>query len=135
MIYALDTNIISYCLNGNALIKNKINTVLSTNSNSVIVPPFSFFESLRGLLAIRAARKLNIFMIMYRQLGQGQMGQNDWIQAAELYAEGKQKGHPMEDGDLLQAAYCMRHGCILVTHNTKHFLHLANLSVEDWAFN
>jgi tRNA(fMet)-specific endonuclease VapC len=71
-------------------------------------------------------------MTMYQRLGQGQMEQNDWIQGAKLYAECRQTGHPMEDGDLLQAAYCIQHGCILVTHNTKHFLHLAGLSVEDW---
>jgi predicted nucleic acid-binding protein len=107
MIYALDTNIISYCINGNVVLKNKIAAVLSIENNFVIIPPFSFFESLRGLLAIKADRKLNDFMIMYRQLGQGQMGQDDWIQAAKLYAECKQAGHPMEDGDLLQAAYCI----------------------------
>ncbi|MDR1315572.1 MAG: hypothetical protein LBK13_01755 [Spirochaetales bacterium] len=132
MIYALDTNIVSYCLNGDKTIKNKIFTLLSANSNSVIIPPFTFFESLRGLLAINASRKLNDFVIMCEQLDQGQMEQNDWIRAAELYAEGRQTGRTMEDGDLLQAAWCMRRAHILVTHNTKHFSHLRNLSVEDW---
>jgi predicted nucleic acid-binding protein len=132
MIYALDTNIVSYCLKGDKNIKTRIFTLLSRESNSVIIPPFTFFESLRGLLAIKASRKLNDFIIMYEQLDQGQMEQGDWIQAAELYAEGRQTGHPMEDGDLLQAAYCIRRGYILVTHNTKHFFHVRNLPVEDW---
>jgi tRNA(fMet)-specific endonuclease VapC len=135
MIYALDTNIISYCLNGDKNIKNKILTLLDKENNFVIIPPFTFFESLRGLLAIKASRKLNEFVIMCEQLDQGQMEQDDWIRAAELYAEGRQTGHPMEDGDLLQAAYCMRRGCILVTHNTKHFLHLRDLSIEDWTLS
>jgi predicted nucleic acid-binding protein len=38
----------------------------------------------------------------------------------------------MGDHDLLQAAFCLRTGYALVTHNVKHFSHLTNLVIDDW---
>jgi hypothetical protein len=37
------------------------------------------------------------------------MTRDDWKEAARLYAKLKTKGHPMEDTDLLQAAFCLQH--------------------------
>jgi predicted nucleic acid-binding protein len=42
MIYALDTNIISYCLNRNDFIKNKIAAVLNIENNHEIWRPELF---------------------------------------------------------------------------------------------
>ncbi|GHV42230.1 hypothetical protein AGMMS49546_20160 [Spirochaetia bacterium] len=110
----------------------KINQLLLLEGNYIVIPPLTLYETLRGLFVDNAIKKLALFNTMYRYLGQGEMEEADWVQAARLYAQCKQSGHPMGDGDLLQAAFCIRHGYTLVTHNTKHFSHLANLSIEDW---
>jgi tRNA(fMet)-specific endonuclease VapC len=131
MIFALDTNIVSYALKGLFALDSKIDRILE-EGNQIIIPPVTFYESLRGLFAVDATSKLNAFNLMCRQLGLVDMEQADWVQAANLFARLKKIGHPIEDSDLLQAAFCIRHRYTLVTHNTKHFAHIADLSIADW---
>jgi predicted nucleic acid-binding protein len=38
----------------------------------------------------------------------------------------------MQEDDLFQAAFCLRHDYTLVTNNVKHFEHIPNLRFEDW---
>ena len=37
-----------------------------------------------------------------------------------------------QDVDALIAAIAKHHGATLVTHNTRHFQHISDLSLEDW---
>jgi predicted nucleic acid-binding protein len=131
MIYALDTNIVSYCLKGLFNLEEKIDDTLA-EGNHITIPPITFYESLRGLLAVKATTKLMMFHMMYSQLGQSKMEEPDWVRAAKLYADLKQKGRPMSDSDILQAAFCLRRGYTLVTHNIKHYDHIEELDVIDW---
>lgn len=41
-------------------------------------------------------------------------------------------GTPIGLADLLIAATARRHGCTLVTHNTREFSRVPGLQVEDW---
>jgi len=131
MIYALDTNIVSYCLKGFYQLEQKIDGVLA-GGGYIVIPPITFYESLRGLLAAKATKKLDAFLLLCRRLGQSEMERPDWELAALLYAVLKRKGQPMHDSDLLQAAFCLRNKYTLVTHNMKHFDHIEELSVVDW---
>lgn len=53
--------------------------------------------------------------------------------AAELYADLRKLGQPIDDIDLLIAGTAIANGLILVTHNHKHFDRIAQLEVENWA--
>jgi tRNA(fMet)-specific endonuclease VapC len=132
MIYALDTNIISYCLKGLFELDQKIDQSLVAGDQFVI-PPVTFYESLRGLLAVGATTKLKAFMFMCQRLEQSELEHADWVQAAKLYAGLKPKGQLIADADLLQAAFCMQRNYALVTHNVKHFSCFEGLMVCDWA--
>ena len=131
MTYALDTNIVSYCLKGLYQLDARIDSVLAAG-NYITIPPITFYESLRGLLAANATMKLHLFLELCRRLGQSEMERPDWEAAAKLYAVLKRKGQPIHDSDLLQAAFCLRNRYTLVTHNTRHFRHIDDLSVVDW---
>ncbi|GHT59365.1 hypothetical protein FACS1894109_15150 [Spirochaetia bacterium] len=131
MTYALDADIISFRLKGLHDMRQRIDTTLAAE-NIVIIPPISYYEVLRGLIAINATKKLQLFETMNQQLGQRDMERADWIRAAHLFAECRSANHTMEGSDLLQAAYCLQHGFILVTHNTTHFNHIPDLTIEDW---
>lgn len=56
--------------------------------------------------------------------------------AAEHYARIRhtleQSGNVIGPHDLLIAATCVAHGCVLVTANTGEFSRVAGLSIEDW---
>jgi tRNA(fMet)-specific endonuclease VapC len=41
-------------------------------------------------------------------------------------------GHPTPEMDLWIAATAMSHDLMLVTHNTRHFAHIPDLTIEDW---
>jgi tRNA(fMet)-specific endonuclease VapC len=132
MIYALDTNIISYWLKGLYNLEKKLEIEFD-HENSIVIPPITYYEILRGLYAVNSKNKLRYFELMCNRLGQGSMEKADWIKTAELYARCRKTGQTMEESDLLQAGFCMQHGYVLVTHNVKHFSHIADLDLEDWA--
>ena len=60
MKYFLDTNIISYILNGNEKVKNRIEEIL-LNNDIISIPVFSYYEIKRGLLSVGASAKIERF--------------------------------------------------------------------------
>jgi tRNA(fMet)-specific endonuclease VapC len=130
--YVLDTNIVSYCLKGLFDLERKIESVLD-NGDAIILSPITLYEILRGLYAVKANRRLALFSALCRQFEEKNIVIDDWIEAAKLYAENM--GRPMSESDLLQAAFCIRNGYTLVTHNAKHFEHLQRLVFEDWVMD
>jgi tRNA(fMet)-specific endonuclease VapC len=52
--------------------------------------------------------------------------------AAELYADLRKQGQPIDDIDLLIAGTAIANELILVTNNRKHFDRITQLEVEDW---
>lgn len=129
MQYVLDTNIVSYCLKGTYDLEKKITAIIDSN-DTIILSPVTLYEILRGLFAVKAQRRLALFNDLCGSFEEKDLVKADWIEAARLYAENLD--HPMSESDLLQAAFCIRNGYTLVTHNTKHFAHLKKLSFEDW---
>ncbi len=127
--YVLDTNIVSYCLKDLFNLENKIESVLD-NGDKIIISSVTMYEILRGLYAVKANRRLKMFIELCKQFEEKNLVRADWIEAAKLYAANLSR--PMSESDLLQAAFCIRNDYTLVTHNTKHFEHLENLSLEDW---
>jgi tRNA(fMet)-specific endonuclease VapC len=131
MIYALDTNIISYWLRGLYNLEKKLEIEFD-RENSIVIPPISYYEIVRGLYAVNSKNKLKNFEVMGDRLGQSSMEKADWRKTAELYARCRKSGQTMEESDLLQAGFCVQHGYVLVTHNTKHFCHITDLDLVDW---
>ena len=62
----------------------------------------------------------------------GEMSVVAWERAAEIYAYRLKIGKPLEDADILTAAFCIVGGCILVTNNTKHFDVIDGLQLVNW---
>jgi tRNA(fMet)-specific endonuclease VapC len=128
--YVLDSNIVSYCLKDLFNLENKIESILD-RGDKIILSSVTIYEILRGLYAVNANRRLHMFTELCKHFEEKNLMKADWIEAAKLYAENLH--HPMSESDLLQAAFCIHNCYTLVTHNTKHFEHLENLSLEDWA--
>jgi len=60
MIYALDTNIVSYILNGNTAFDTKFKAIIKSGIK-IVIPLMVYYEARRGLLANNATRKLIVF--------------------------------------------------------------------------
>jgi len=131
MIYALDTNIISYILRDDKNVKQRWRKEENKGNRSVI-PLIVYYEIQRGLLASGAIAKMRSFEKLCAVLGVYDLTKADMNTAAEIYAERKRIGMPMGDTDLLIAAQCVTNGYTLVTHNIRHFENINGLYVEDW---
>lgn len=132
MIYALDTNTISYWLQKNKQIAEQLNQTLR-QGNTVIIPPTTYYELRRGFKHKAAPGKEFAFSLMCKSYEVGEMNLAAWEEAADIYADTRKAGRPVEDTDILIAAFCIVNGYILVTHNTKHFEGIDGLHLVNWA--
>ena len=131
MIFALDTNIISYLLKDNPVVYGNFDRA-TRSGGSCIVPPVAYYEIKRGLLAVNATEKAHDFDRLCTAIGVGDMTIRAWDEAAVLHARHRRSGTLLEDADFFVAAFCIVNRYTLVTNNTKHFERIDGLRFEDW---
>ena len=130
-VFVLDSNIVSFYLRQNRQIINKVQDTLLAG-HEILIGPIAYYEVKRGLLAIKAERRLMEFTALCKVLGVGQLDNFLLDFAADIYSELRKKRQNIEDADILTAAFCKLHDFTLVTHNTKHFQVIAGLQYCDW---
>jgi tRNA(fMet)-specific endonuclease VapC len=131
IVYALDTNIISYFLRKDTDIVDKI-SVVRQQGNKMVIPAIAYYEIRRGLLSTNASAKMAVFEQFCRTFDVENIAKETLNTAAALYARLKSRGRLIEDADLLVAAYCIGNDYILVTNNTRHFENIESLKLENW---
>jgi predicted nucleic acid-binding protein len=131
IVFALDTNIISYLLKDDQTVLEHYRKELS-NGNEYIIPPISYYEIKRGLLLRNALKKADAFDRLCDVLGVGEMDTVAWDEAAKIYALSNQYGRPTEDADIFIAAFCLVNDYTLVTNNAKHFQNIEGLKFVNW---
>jgi predicted nucleic acid-binding protein len=131
IVYALDTNIISYFLKNDSAIVQKINEE-KDKQNKFIVPPMVYFEIQNWLVKNRSRNKMEIFQRIYADQGIGVIDKDIIDIAIAEKLKLQEKGFSIEDDDLLIAAYCLKHKLALVTNNTKHFKNIEDLGIINW---
>jgi predicted nucleic acid-binding protein len=92
----------------------------------------SCYEVLRGLRKKRASTQEQRFIDF---CGNSELLPVDFRaldRAATLWAEGRQRGLVVDDGDLVIAATALLHGLPLVTANTPHFHWITDLNLVNW---
>ena len=134
MVYALDTNIISYLLRPNQNQEVVRRFLIETEQNDYVIPPLSYFETLWYLLRKKATAQLRVFNELYKNsLLKINMGEAEFIKAAEIRAELEEKGTPIgNDGDIFIAAYCIVNNYSLVTNNPRDFERIDGLNFVNW---
>ncbi|MDR3312012.1 MAG: PIN domain-containing protein [Spirochaetaceae bacterium] len=130
--FALDTNIISFYLKDNKTVKRNLERELDAKID-VLIPPFAYYEAMRGLAAINAARLLRLFDELLIRCPMGPINQAMFKAAVDIYAELKAKGWNIDEIDILIAAWCKTYGLTLVTNNTRHFANIPGLALADWS--
>ncbi|MCL2320829.1 MAG: PIN domain-containing protein [Oscillospiraceae bacterium] len=132
MTYALDTNTVSYWIQNNKQVIDQLNNILR-RGNTIIIPPIVYYEIRRGFKHKTALGKELAFSLICKTYEIGKMDLTAWEEAANIYGYTRKAGKPVEDTDILIAAFCIVNGYTLVTHNTKHFQDIKDLSIADWA--
>ncbi len=131
MIYALDTNILSYFLKKDEIIRERV-ILESSSGNQFVIPVVVYFEIRRWLLEKNALKQLSEFNALCVEVPVIGFGKGVWELAAELYVYTRKVGKPSEDADLLIAAQCINNNYTLVTNNIRHFEIMPNLNFVNW---
>jgi len=129
--YALDTNTISYLLKENPSVSARMKEE-SDAGNRLVIPLMAYYEVKRGLLAVKASKKMRHFEQFCDILGVEDMSFDVLDKATYIYDDLRTKGRLVDDADIIIAAFCIVNNCILVTNNIKHFEYIADLQFENW---
>ena len=131
MIYALDTNTISYYLQGNQKIKLILEQSL-IKGHQIVIPPIVYYEVRRGFKRVSSPKKEKIFAGLCSIFNVGEINISILEIAADIYADSRNTGKIIHDADILIAAFCLVNDYILVTNNTKDFESIQGLNIADW---
>ncbi len=129
MKYFLDTNIISYILNGNADVKSQIEKLI-LNGDEFSIPIFSYYEIKRGLLAANATSKLVLFDNFVKVWGLTDISVATYDLAANIYAKLKKDGAIIEDADLFIGCSALENNAVPITNNIRHLGRIPNLQIK-----
>ncbi|MDO9593166.1 MAG: type II toxin-antitoxin system VapC family toxin [Erysipelotrichaceae bacterium] len=131
MTYVLDTNIITAILKGNEKVKKRTqNTILY--GKRIFINAISYYEIKRGLLAANATAQLKRFELLCREFDLVLLDtQYIFDRAAEIYANLRRRGEPVEDADILIASVVSFRNFILVSDDTD-FSRIQGLKIENW---
>lgn len=131
MLYMLDTNIVSYLLEGNETVRERLFAILP--GNEVELPEVVYYETMRGLLAVNAKSKLERFEAFCTLFPVRYMTKYSLFCAARVYADLRKKGALIEDADIFIGACALSNGAVLATNNEKHLGRIDGLRIENWA--
>ena len=131
MIFALDSNVISYMLRSdtNALSRYREE---EKNGHDFVIPAIVFYEVQRGLLAKKMDNRLLAFEKLCNSIKYVDFNKHVWQKTAELYARLRQQGNLIDDADLFIAAFCIINEYTLVTNNENHFSRISELAYVNW---
>ncbi|MDR1669412.1 MAG: PIN domain-containing protein [Oscillospiraceae bacterium] len=131
MTYALDTNVISGWLSRNMQIIEKLSDALR-QGHTIVIPPVVYYELRRGFKHRAVPGKERAFALICQSCEIGEMTIAAWETAADIYAQTRKAGFPIDDGDILISAFCVVNNYILITYNTRHFERIEGLRLGNW---
>jgi tRNA(fMet)-specific endonuclease VapC len=112
-------------------ITNKINEIFAAEV-ILLIPRIVDYEVRRGLRIKFAPAKERKYSGLLERCEILEISEGAWERAIDVYAELYHKRFTVARADILIAATCLEHNCILVTNNTKDFSNVNGLGLADW---
>lgn len=128
----LDTDILSMFFRGDEKVKENFRQYLE-EYDQIAISILTYYEIVSGLKHRDAKKQLVTFLEFASHNLIYNLSQKSTEISAELYADLRKKGTPVDDIDLLIAGIALEHDFILVTNNTSHFARIEELEVTNWA--
>ncbi len=131
MAYLLDTNIVSLALRNNFKVTAEI-AQLKSQRQILSISCVTYFEVKRGLFAVKATKQLERFDNFCKDYQIIFLDDLAILEkAAEIHANLRLRGLPIQTEDILIAATAIVKGFILVSHDSD-LLRVEGLSLENW---
>lgn len=130
-MYLLDTNILSYWMRGDEAL---IRRIKAYPPSALSLSAVSLAEILYGIekSPIKKAERTRKIQRIASQIDIHAFDVKAAPHYAVIRAYLEKKGCVISERDMQIAAIAQTNGLTLVTHNTREFLRIANLRVEDW---
>ena len=133
--YMLDTNICSF------IIRERPRAVVARleneakNKSRIVISAVTYSELRYGAISPKAPKKVweDISRLMLRFDAVLPIDTTLIDKGALIQKELLKAGTPIGHNDSLIAAHALMEGCILVTNNTREFVRVPGLTIEDWA--
>lgn len=131
MGYLLDTNIVTAIIKQNEKIAHKLET-LNRQNQKIFISAITYYEIERGLLAVKAVKKLAVFESLLPKFTILLLDDMAiFYKAAQIHADLKIRGLPIQEADIFIAATAITHNLILVSHDSD-LSRIPDLKLEDW---
>ena len=131
MNYAFDTNTVIHLMIGTESVRRRRNNARSMGA-AFFIPPVVQYEMNRGLLIKPNPQNERAYTRLLENCMLVEMTAGVWMKAAEIYAGLYAKRFTVRDSDILIAAFCIVNDCTLITNNTKDFVNMSGLGIDDW---
>jgi len=108
----------------------------ANNRNRIVISSITYAELRFGAIGKKASPKRNVIIREFMQRIDGVLA---WGEAAvdsttEIKKALSDSGTPIGNNDTMIAGHAISERCILVTNNTKEFLRVPGLLIEDWVW-
>lgn len=127
--YALDTNTLSYYMRRQGGVVARMQ---AHSPRQIVLPAIVVYEVNFGLRRAGRRESLDAFSKLVQTSVVLAFDAEAADHAARIRLVLEAAGTPIGGPDLLIAATARRHGCTLVTHNTREFARVPDLTIEDW---
>ncbi len=129
MKYLIDTDIASnFAKNTSTSLKLK----MLENVNDWAISSVTYHELLRGLMQTESDKVEQIVTSFLSNVRVIDFDEGDARESGRIHAELIKAGKQIGDADTLIAGQAIANQLTLVTNNTKHFLRVKGLQVENW---
>jgi tRNA(fMet)-specific endonuclease VapC len=129
--YLLDTNIVTQLVKQNPLFVQKV-YALQIARQPIYISVMTYYEIYRGLIAVNATRKLQIFEMIIKKYQLLPLDHINLLRiAGNIYADLKQRGRIIQDADILIAATGIYYNLIVVS-NDSDLQRITGLNWENW---
>ena len=129
-MFMLDTNTLIYFFKGMGEVGENLFTY---SPQDIFIPSIVIYELQVGIAKSNNPKKREKQLsTLLQQINIIEFGEQEAKASALIRASLEKKGIPIGPMDILIAGSAKAHNLTLVTHNTKEFMRVEGLTIEDW---
>ncbi len=128
----IDTDILSMFFRNFPEVTSRFSTYLAQHKK-INISIITYYEIISGLKHRDAHKKMASFLEFASRNKVLPLTEQSVKISAEIYAELRKEGKPLDDIDILIAGVAVANNLVLATHNQSHFGRIRRLEIEDWS--